>query len=477
MTALAWSKGNAWALLAASTAAYAAATLWPLVLVGTASFTLLVFTQYRCWTPRGRFGVANAITALRLAGVFTLALAHNALPGPLVAGAALAILALDGLDGWAARRLGEASVFGEYLDKETDALLLLVVVFITFLDGCAGTWLLIVGLLRYAFVLAAAAIAPPGRPERRSRRAAVVSIGMLAALVLCFILPPALSLPLVSVATVALVGSFVIDMWAWFEMPLPTGALRTPRLRTTVVEGRDEARAFFDRIARSYHEQHGAASRLLAYRLRLIRRLAGDLTGATVLDVACGPGDHLLDLALVVGRGIGIDFSPAMIAAALERSASARLGANLEFRVDDAERLSSIDDRSVDAVLCIGALEHIADKAAVLRSVARVLRPAGRFVCLTSDADYLWYRRLAPWLGVPTVHLSSDLRLNAEQLRELLHAAGFGGIATRSWTFVPRGDVTPGLGLLLVALDLIGRVTRIPGCRGGLLVSAHKHAP
>ena len=44
-----------------------------------------------------------------------------------------------------------------------------------------------------------------------------------------------------------------------------------------------------------------------------------------------------------------------------------------------AERMASIADDAVDAVLCVGAFEHMPDPHAVLVEVVRVLRPGGAF--------------------------------------------------------------------------------------------------
>ena len=69
------------------------------------------------------------------------------------------------------------------------------------------------------------------------------------------------------------------------------------------------------------------------------------------------------------------------------------------FKVDDAEKLKAIADESIDLAICIGALEHMLDKRAVLASTYRVLKFGGRFICLTLPADYVWYQAIVPLLG------------------------------------------------------------------------------
>ena len=241
---------------------------------------------------------------------------------------------------------------------------------------------------------------------------------------------------------------------------------------TTPVRAREDVRRFFDDRAASYVEQHGHAARLLAYRLGLVRVHAHLRPTDVVLDVGCGPGDHLLALASEIARGLGVDLSPGMIEAARVRQQRSPWPARVSFAVDDAAELGSVASQSVDLALCIGALEHMLDQPAVLASIRRTLKPGGRLFCLTPDGDYLWYRALAPLLGIATRHLSTDTFLSRAGLRALLAGAGFARIEVGAWTFIPKGDMPALAGQVLEALALIGRVARLPRLRGGLWVCA-----
>src|SRR5262245_61436688 len=55
------------------------------------------------WTPSGRFGAANSVTALRLILVASLGVWFVTLPRFAFIGLVLVLFALDGLDGWLAR--------------------------------------------------------------------------------------------------------------------------------------------------------------------------------------------------------------------------------------------------------------------------------------------------------------------------------------------------------------------------------------
>ncbi|MET0828227.1 MAG: CDP-alcohol phosphatidyltransferase family protein [Microbacterium sp.] len=104
-----------------------------------------------------RFGPANAVTAVRstLVGLITaLAVTSFTTPisVPLLIGLTVSALALDAVDGWIARRTHSTSELGARFDMEVDAFLLLVLS--AYVAQDLGWWVLTIGLLRYAFVVA-----------------------------------------------------------------------------------------------------------------------------------------------------------------------------------------------------------------------------------------------------------------------------------------------------------------------------------
>jgi ubiquinone/menaquinone biosynthesis C-methylase UbiE len=244
---------------------------------------------------------------------------------------------------------------------------------------------------------------------------------------------------------------------------------------TTPASNIGDVRSFFDQSAATGSpEQHGQAQRLLDYRLSLVRSLARPRRSEVLLDLGCGNGHHLLALGPDVARGIGIDLSPGMIELARARLRSSPSSANLAFAVDNAEELRGIADQSVDLVICIGAFEHMLDKRGVLASSYRVLRCGGRFFCLTLQADYVWYRTIAPLLGVATKHLSSDRMLTQGEFSALLDEVGFRRSRFTPWTFIPKGDMPAIVAMLLTVLDALGRHARLDTLRGGLSLCAWK---
>jgi phosphatidylglycerophosphate synthase len=106
----------------------------------------------------GRLGVANALTLVRLAATCVLAgmaVVPALLPAwrwPVII-TALAIAALDLVDGRLARRLGQPSAFGATVDGETDAFLVAVLAVLAFHEGqragSPGAQVLAIGAMRY----------------------------------------------------------------------------------------------------------------------------------------------------------------------------------------------------------------------------------------------------------------------------------------------------------------------------------------
>jgi arsenite methyltransferase len=103
--------------------------------------------------------------------------------------------------------------------------------------------------------------------------------------------------------------------------------------------------------------------------------------GESVLDLGCGGGLDLVLAARAVGpsgRAIGIDMAESMV----ERARNVLTGLGLtwaEASVGYAEALP-VPDASIDCVLANGIVNLSPDKSAVLREIARALKPDGRLV-------------------------------------------------------------------------------------------------
>lgn len=163
-----------------------------------------------------RFGPANIVTSMRstLVGLITglvVASFSGAVPVPLLVGLVIPALALDAVDGWVARRTGSTSELGARFDMEVDAFLLLVLS--VYVAPLLGLWVLAIGVLRYAFVVAGWLL-PWMRatlPYRYWRKVVTAYAGVALA-VACTGVLPVLSTVLVAGALVLLGESFGRDV-------------------------------------------------------------------------------------------------------------------------------------------------------------------------------------------------------------------------------------------------------------------------
>ena len=108
------------------------------------------------------------------------------------------------------------------------------------------------------------------------------------------------------------------------------------------------------------------------------------VSGRDVLDVASGEGYGSALLAESARSVVGVDVDAAAVAAA-----SAKYRApNLRYEHGSATALS-LPDAAVDVVTSFETLEHLAEHAAMLAEIRRVLRPNGLLIISTPDrAEY-----------------------------------------------------------------------------------------
>jgi phosphatidylglycerophosphate synthase len=208
-----WSFAHALLMLWATAITWSLAAPWALSFFGAFSFSLLILAARPRWTEKGVFGSANAVTAFRLVGVLVLPLFGTSIDPLLIAGIGSVLLAADGLDGWLARRCNQASEFGEYFDKETDALLLLVVCTLATLTKRLWPWILALGVLRYVFVITIHCFGSNLLKEERSARARMTCGLVMVVMIGSFLPYPMVYRSLAVMASAVLLLSFVIDFY------------------------------------------------------------------------------------------------------------------------------------------------------------------------------------------------------------------------------------------------------------------------
>jgi SAM-dependent methyltransferase len=158
----------------------------------------------------------------------------------------------------------------------------------------------------------------------------------------------------------------------------PVSAARTVRAN----------RRWWDADADAYQAEHGAFLGEVDFvwcpeRLREEdARLLGDVRGRRVLEVGCGAAMCSRWLRTRGAEPVALDLSAGMLRHA--RAAAARVGVAVPLVLADAQRLPFADGSFDLACSAFGAIPFVADSAAVMREVARVLRPGGRWVFSTT---------------------------------------------------------------------------------------------
>jgi SAM-dependent methyltransferase len=158
--------------------------------------------------------------------------------------------------------------------------------------------------------------------------------------------------------------------------------------------------------------------------------------GERVMDIGCGPGTTAIELATRVGPDgevIGVDISPAMLAAATRRAAAAGV-TNVSFLTADAQTGTLGHD--FDAAYSRFGVMFFADPVTAFANIRGSLHPAGRFGCA------VWGPlQDNPWMFVPVLAagpvLKAELNLpgpnepgpfslaERERLSTVLTQAGF----------------------------------------------------
>jgi arsenite methyltransferase len=149
--------------------------------------------------------------------------------------------------------------------------------------------------------------------------------------------------------------------------------------------------------------------------------------GEVVLDLGSGGGiDVILSARRVAptGKAYGLDMTDEMLDLARRNAAEAGVD-NVEFLKGHIEEIP-LPDSSVDVVISNCVINLSTDKSKVLREVARVLRPGGRFavsdVVADPDLDDGIRRDMAQWTGCIAGALTAD------RYRSLLKGAGLTAI-------------------------------------------------
>lgn len=126
-----------------------------------------------------------------------------------------------------------------------------------------------------------------------------------------------------------------------------------------------------------------------------LRRMLGGGSGRC-LDIGCGTGVAIPELARLGWTVVGVDASDEMLSRARAHGVELHRGAGETLAFDDA---------SFDTAVSIWTHTDVDDFPAILREIARVLRPGARFVYVGAHPCFVGpHSRFITGEGVPTLH-------------------------------------------------------------------------
>jgi SAM-dependent methyltransferase len=162
-----------------------------------------------------------------------------------------------------------------------------------------------------------------------------------------------------------------------------TGGPGVGRLPVTGEQARRASRGWWDADADRYQAEAGfLADQDFIWGPEGLREadagLLGSVTGQRVLELGCGAAGNTRWLARAGAYPVGLDLSAGMLRHAV--AGAARTGVRVPLVQADALALPFRDGRFDLVCTAFGAVPFVTDSAALMREVARVLRPGGRWV-------------------------------------------------------------------------------------------------
>lgn len=145
------------------------------------------------------------------------------------------------------------------------------------------------------------------------------------------------------------------------------------RIKVSVDEG-------YARWAKDYDAY---ANGLIMIEEPIVRRLAGDVSGKRVLDVACGTGRHSTWFRAAGAEVTAVDASAEMLAIARAKDAS------VTWREGDLAALP-VQNASFDLVVNALVMEHVAEVRPAIAEAHRALVPGGSFVLSVFHPAFLF---------------------------------------------------------------------------------------
>jgi len=184
--------------------------------------------------------------------------------------------------------------------------------------------------------------------------------------------------------------------------------------------------------------------------------------GDSILDVGCGAGQSVLQLAELVGSGgrvTGVDIAPVMLDVARSRAAGL---AQVDFIEGDAQTLA-LPEHSFDCVFSRFGVMAFADPVAAFSHFRRLLKPSGRlaFVCWRAldenELDFLPLRAAGLEARLDPTPFSFA---ESGAIRSTLEAAGFREVAIAAHDAMVSSGNPDAMIAVLLSVGALGKIIR-----------------
>ncbi len=147
----------------------------------------------------------------------------------------------------------------------------------------------------------------------------------------------------------------------------------------------DDSRAIWDANAEAWDSRIGSGGGWqTVFIAPTVEQMLNIQAGEQVLDIACGNGQFSRRLAELGASVVASDFSPKLIELAQGRTTEHvdRITYHVTDATDEAQlmALAGTQDTRFDAAVCINAIMDMPAIEPLFRSVAKLLKPEGRFV-------------------------------------------------------------------------------------------------
>lgn len=161
------------------------------------------------------------------------------------------------------------------------------------------------------------------------------------------------------------------------------------------------------------HETLKAFSLTRNYNRWVCSSFEDHIAGKTILEVGCGIGNLTCRFREICGRVIGIDTSDLFIRHLRVDFPEMEL---YNFDISD-EKVRTLAEKGIDAVVAINVLEHVSDDELALRNIREILRPEGRLILYVPALSWLY--------GSIDESLAHYRRYDKAELARKLERSGF----------------------------------------------------